>query len=306
MTDYWGVLFSLLSAFCFSTEGFATSAALRQGIAIPFILAGRYTIAALILWLVAAFRFFRREEPSPRAARLPLRTWLVVAIIGILGYGGTTSALTTAFTLIPTSLAIIVLYAYPTLVALGELILGWDQPRMRSWMAIALTLAGLAIITRVSWDISSPLGLLLAFAAAVLNTVQVLFSRHLLQFRDSFTLTLVYVSAAAAFLCLVLVTGGFQGVVTVGGIPGTAWLSLLSLAVFPTLLAILFLNLGIERLGASRASIFSTTEPVFAALLGIILLQERWTAAQASGALLIIAGLLLISWPENEKNQAGV
>lgn len=68
-------------------------------------------------------------------------------------------------------------------------------------------------------------------------------------------------------------------------------------ALFASLLAYLAWNHGLAVLGAARASLFSYLMPVFAALLGWLLLDERLALHHWLGGGLIFAGLLLATRP---------
>ncbi|MNY73512.1 putative DMT superfamily transporter inner membrane protein [compost metagenome] len=70
---------------------------------------------------------------------------------------------------------------------------------------------------------------------------------------------------------------------------------------FASLLAYLSWNHGLKVLGAARASLFSYLMPVFAALLGWLLLGERLAFYHWLGGALIFAGLLLATRPAAAK-----
>jgi len=72
--------------------------------------------------------------------------------------------------------------------------------------------------------------------------------------------------------------------------------SLLSFAyvcLFPSLLGYLFLNRGIELIGANRAAPFLYLVPVFGSVLAITLLGERFEWYHAGGYTLVLAGIAL-------------
>jgi drug/metabolite transporter (DMT)-like permease len=70
-------------------------------------------------------------------------------------------------------------------------------------------------------------------------------------------------------------------------------LSLLYVCIFPSLLGYLFLNRGIELVGANRAAPFIHLVPVFGSVLAIALLGERLQFFHAVGYLLVLAGITL-------------
>lgn len=67
-------------------------------------------------------------------------------------------------------------------------------------------------------------------------------------------------------------------------------------AVFPSFLAYLFFNRGVELLGPARAGHFMHLMPVFGSVLAVVLLGEAFRGFHAVGVALIGAGILLASW----------
>jgi drug/metabolite transporter (DMT)-like permease len=68
-------------------------------------------------------------------------------------------------------------------------------------------------------------------------------------------------------------------------------LSFAFVCIFPSLLGYLFLNRGIELIGANRAAPFIHLVPVFGSVLAIVLLGERFEIFHAVGYALVFAGI---------------
>jgi drug/metabolite transporter, DME family len=77
------------------------------------------------------------------------------------------------------------------------------------------------------------------------------------------------------------------------GLPVTSYLILLMLSMVHTTLAFALYTFGIRHLGAGRAAIVATIEPVVAGILGVTLLGEDLTVLKVLGALLVISGAIL-------------
>ncbi len=78
-----------------------------------------------------------------------------------------------------------------------------------------------------------------------------------------------------------------------GGAP--AWLGMAYIAVFPSFIAYLFFNRGIELIGAGRAGQSWHLMPVFGSILAVLFLGETFYAYHAIGIAMIAAGILLAS-----------
>ena len=69
-------------------------------------------------------------------------------------------------------------------------------------------------------------------------------------------------------------------------------------AIFPGILAYAFWNRGVQHVGPARSAMFLYLIPVFAALLGGLLLNESFALFHAGGGLLILIGLYLAARPQ--------
>ncbi len=75
----------------------------------------------------------------------------------------------------------------------------------------------------------------------------------------------------------------------------TAWLALAYIAVFPSFIAYLFFNRGIELIGATRAGQSWHLMPVFGSILAVLFLGETFYLYHAIGIAMIAAGIVLAS-----------
>ncbi|MDT8901713.1 DMT family transporter [Anaeroselena agilis] len=83
-----------------------------------------------------------------------------------------------------------------------------------------------------------------------------------------------------------------------------AW-EMVYLIVFPTVVAFFLYNVGIKRIGASRASAYINLMPVNAIWIAAVFYGETVTLAHLAGAALIISGLLLITVFDIRPSAAG-
>ena len=74
--------------------------------------------------------------------------------------------------------------------------------------------------------------------------------------------------------------------------PGSRWLTSLC---FPSFIAYLFFNRGIELIGATRAGQSWHLMPVFGSILAVLFLGETFYAYHAIGIALIAGGIVLAS-----------
>jgi len=100
----------------------------------------------------------------------------------------------------------------------------------------------------------------------------------------------IILSYALFFGSSLLVVAALPTLDTLAGLPWSSYALLLMLAVVHTTLGFALYTFGLGRLGAGRAAIVATVEPVVAGVLGTALLGEDPTVPKLLGALLVISG----------------
>jgi drug/metabolite transporter, DME family len=103
----------------------------------------------------------------------------------------------------------------------------------------------------------------------------------------------IILSYVLFFGSLLLVVAALPTLDTLAGLPMGSYALLFMLAVIHTTLGFALYTFGLGRLGAGRAAIVATVEPVVAVALGTALLGESLTVPKLVGASLVISGAAL-------------
>ena len=251
----------------------------------------RWTVGALVL-LPFAWHLIRRDLALLR------RHWKLLCLLGFLmplmGAGITYVALnyTTAIngSVIQTSLPVLILL-------LAWIILG-DRTTGRQIFGVVLAVVGLLyMISR--GDPAVLLGLDFNRGDAVLLLCNLCLAGYgvaaRLMPREVHTLTLLTMVCAVGaafhvpFFAVELIEEGLPPAST------RAIVSLLFVALFPSVVAILGWNVAIARLGPSRAGFYMYLVPVFSAAIAVPFLGETLNVYHLIGAALIIGGVTVSS-----------
>ncbi|MFT9846459.1 DMT family transporter [Aneurinibacillus sp. REN35] len=78
------------------------------------------------------------------------------------------------------------------------------------------------------------------------------------------------------------------------------WIATVYASVGATVLAMLFWNIGVQRVGGTKSGVFLNFNPIFTAMLSFWLLGEVMTAVQYAGAVLVICGVYLFTAPSRK------
>ena len=269
----------------------------------PFPMAGaRYLTAGVLLypaaWLGSRRASQPRSRPQPQArAWGSLAQWAGMAVVGTMllafGNGGVSYAERT----LPSGLAALLVASVPLWMALADQVINGRRLRPSGWAALAIGLAGIAIVAQprghsavlpvlvvlgasVSWGIGSVLaGRLPAPASPLLGSAMEMLAGG----------TVLVVLAAA----------------TGEALPGHASTeSLLALAYLigpGSLLALTCYMIALRRLPTSVVSTYAYVNPVVAVALGALLLGERLTLSALIGGAVVVASVALLLSPRSRQ-----
>lgn len=281
-----GAFYILASAACFGSMAIFARLAYASGVDIPTLLLIRFTLAAVLMWTIFL----------AKGMRLPKGKGIVMLVaMGAIGYAGQAFSYFTALTLASAGLVSLLLYLYPAIVAiLSRIVFRHSLTRIQI-AAVVVALVGSVLTIGKAGD-GKPLGIFFGILAAFMYSGYILTGSRFPKDVTPTASTTVITSAAAMTYAVVVAVKGFHP-------PGTrtGWLAVVVIAIVCTVLAILFFFEGLERVGAVRASVFSTLEPVFTVVLAAIVLGEAITPMRVLGGALIVGAVLLLA-RENAKN----
>jgi len=187
--------------------------------------------------------------------------------------------------------------AGPLIIIVWAFALFGDRPTLRQSTGVLLSLAGVAVIA-AHGSLETLLHLTLNRGDVWILVAMVIYGVYAAMFRRRPTAHpmsfLVATMGIGSMMILPFYVWEFmQG----GHIEGsaTAWLGLAYIAVFPSFIAYLFFNRGIELIGAARAGQSWHLMPVFGSILAVLFLGETFYAYHAIGIALIAAGIVLAS-----------
>ena len=294
-TGWLGAGLVAIAAVCFSTLGPITRFANDAGVGSLAIVAWRASIGATaMLLLLLALRGTAGRRPLSLGDVPKRDRWFIGA--ASMGNLVLNLAMFIAFVRIDIGLALLVFYSYPAFVALASVV--WFGERLDAvrWTALGVSMIGLGLTLSGSGGMSDldPLGIGLSFLAALTQAFYVLAARHGFSRVPPVEAAAITMGGAAlGYLVIALVTGQL---ISLGApLAGGEALALVLVAGFigAAIPTVCFIT-GIRLLGAPRAAILATLEPVVGVALAAWLLGEQPGVMQlVGGALILVAAVLL-------------
>lgn len=253
--------------------------ALQGGSDVLSVAFARGIVATLILLLVTLMLGLN--------LRLPRRQLLPSIVVGIAAalfvYGIYRAILT-----INISLALLILFLYPLVIATWEHVSGAARIRSAQWIWGFSALAGLVMILGVRFDQISFVGVTMAGLAMFASVVITLVNVRIVNTTGSLIANL-YMSLWTLLLfgAAILVFGQFSPPKTTLG-----WSGMLGNGVAYCVSWVAFFA-GASILGATRASMITLFEPVLAALVAWLIFGETFSPLQWAGFALVLASLFM-------------
>ena len=272
----------LMAALGFSTNILFANLAYRDGIDIHTINAVRHFVTVILLFLFLKIRGKKMKLP-PRERNVSLVLGISVFMMGI-GYLGATQY-------IPVSLAVLIFYTHPFLVAIAARFTENEPITPIRLMAITIAFIGLAFamgiqsVADLNWY-----GIAFGFLAALGAASFVIISSLAIRTADTQTVNFHCLTAGTAlYVVFMMFNGGPAAHIAPAG-----WFKLGVSSLALTIAYMTFL-IGIETIGPVKTTILMNAEPILTIILAAILLGERLSFTQLIGAGFVMAGIILIT-----------
>lgn len=293
--DLIGVAMYLCAAFLFALNGVIAKNALNAGFDAVHLTQLRNAGAMVLLVAYVAIRHRDRF----RIARGEL--WFLIAY-GVIAFTLVQYLYFLTISRLNVGIGTLLAFLAPVLVALWLKFFKRRDVSNRIWAAIALTLVGLALVAQVWQGVTlDPLGVTAGLLCAVALAAYWLLGESGQQHRDAVSLTMWgFVFASLAWAVIApwwTFPWATLAVPTEPLLPSAPELPVWSLMVWGVVMgtvAPFLLVLGsLRRIGAQRAGIVGTTEPLWAGVIGFLLLGETFAGAQVIGGLIVLVGVVV-------------
>lgn len=255
----------------------------------PAVVASRAVVAVLTLLVMA------RKQEKPKIQKEHRKYFL---LISLLGYFGTQMLVTFGITLSGSSMAALVNSLTPVSITIVAALVLREKIDTVKILCLVLAIAGTCVVTVGELEAGSMIGIVCVLFSLVAWALASIFVRRMTQYYPAIIVTLYGLAISLCF-----------------GIPAAA----LSIALEPSSVnltwqavgAILYLGIAgtglaqfcwsrsLSKLEASFCSMFYPLQAVFSAILGAILLGERFKPLFFVGLVLIAADVVLICLHNN-------
>jgi drug/metabolite transporter (DMT)-like permease len=291
-----GYALTLAAAGLFAVNGTVSTLALTEAQVPPTQLTAlRCTGAALGLLAVLAV-------VSPGRLRVTWRELPFLAVFGVVGVALTQFLYYVAIREMPVGIALVFEMTAPVFIALYVWLVRGEQVRGRLWVALLLSLSGLVLVAEV-WKGGgslSALGIGAALLAALCLATYYLMGERGTVTRDPVALTCWSFVAAAVFWAIASPWWQFDASVlaesvpiSIGSVELPLWVLVAWIVVLGAMVPFWLSIAALRHLPPTTAGLVATVEPVFAAVVAWLWLEQVLTNWQVAGGAVVLTGIVL-------------
>ena len=283
-----GVAVALASAIIYSGVSVLAKFAYRYQLTPLQLLKERYVIAAIVLKVIIGLSNWRLL--IPRSWREAGTMFLFSAVF----VTGPTLLYFMAVQLLPVSTAMFLFHCYPVFAGLFAWLILHEHITSTYVVSVAIIAIGLVLLLGATFRSVSARGVLTMLACTVAYGLFAVLSQHVARGADPRTLGLFNQVAPALVLCLL--TAGEPVLYPVVFSSRTSLLAFAGIGLSAAGGMFLFVQ-GIALIGAQRAAIIDSLEPLLSSVYAFLLLGERMKPVALLGGMCIVAGVIVGSLP---------
>ena len=290
-----GVAMYLVVALLFAVNGSVTKAVIEAGLGPVRVTETRNAGALLVL--LAIILVVRPSSLRLTRAEVPF-----LALYGFIAFALTQFLYFVTISRLPIGIGTLLTFLAPVLVAVWLRFGRRHRVDVRVWWALGLTLIGLALVSQIWAGITlDTVGLIAGLATAGSLALYWLLGESGGRRRDPLSLTFWGFAFATLAWSVIAPWWSYPvEVMTRDAVllpsvlpPLPVWVLVVWMVVLGTVVPFLLVVASLQRIGAQRAGIIGTTEPVWATIVAFWLLGETVLAVQIIGGAVVLAGIWL-------------
>ena len=282
--NFKGTVCGVVAAIAYGTNPLFSLNLIHQGMDVGSVLFYRFFFASLILGvsmsLMGVSLRVRRSEMLP------------LAVAGVV-FAMSSVTLYRSFLYMDAGLACSILFVYPILVAVIMTLFFHEKASLLTYGCIGLATVGIAMLYQGGKNVNvSGLGMLLVAASSLCYAVYIVGVDHSVLSGIASARLTFWVLAWGAVMFFALT--GFSARLHPLSMSAECLANVAGMALLPTVVPILFINISIKSIGPTYSAIVGAFEPVTALMIGVLVFGEQLTLRVVAGALVILVAVTLI------------
>ena len=255
----------------------------KAGLDADSVLFYRYGLAVVMLY--ALMKVKRQSLALKKAEIVPL------IILGIL-FAISSLTLFMSYNYMDAGIASTILFVYPVMVAVLMAVFFHEKLTLLTLSSITLAFVGISMLYQTgNGQTLSPVGVVLVLISSLTYAIYIIgVNRSVLRDTPTAKLTFYAVLFGWSVFFVRLRFGMHLDIIT----EPVLWLNPVCLALFPTIISLIFMTKSIHYIGSTPAAILGALEPLTAVCIGVAVFGEQLTPRIVTGIILILIAVTLI------------
>jgi drug/metabolite transporter (DMT)-like permease len=284
-----GVILVLFTSFGYGTMPAVTQRAFSAGLSVETILASRFTLAVLILWIYLIIKKYPYKLDKKHILFLLLLGILIVSV---------STFLNESYKYVPGAISSLIVSLYVVFVLIIEIIIGREKIIITKIFCVLLASIGLIIIMLPKDGIFfSPVGILFACIAGISYAFFVL---GLGEKRTKNVMSEIVTSYTLLPSAVINILRCFLTEQPIIPESFSQWIYIIYLSFVSTFFAGVCFCKAVKYIGSSNAALINTIEPFIAYLAGIILMSDIISLKAIIGSIFIIVSIVYLNLSERK------
>ena len=278
-----GVLFGIIASVAYGTNPLFSLPLYDEGMNPDSVLFYRFAFASLLLGVLLISK--------GESLKITKKEVFPLFVFGVI-FSLSSLFLFQSFLYMDAGIASTILFIYPVLVAVIMTLFFKEKASFLTFGCIALSLVGIALLYKGDGQTAlSNKGLILVAFSALAYSLYIIGVGH----SSLRTMSIGKMTFWVIFFGMFVFIVRTKLLIELQFIPSyRAGLNLLGVAIIPTVISILFINIAVKYIGSTSTAIIGALEPVTALLIGVLVFQEQITARIILGVLLILIAVTLV------------
>lgn len=278
-----GVLFGVVAAVSYGTNPLFSLPLYTEGMDVDSVLFYRFSVAALILGTFLVIK--------GKSLKITKHEVFPLLFFGVM-FSFSSLFLFQSFHYIDAGIASTILFVYPVIVAAIMILFFNEKASIITLTCIALSLAGIGLLYKGDGETAlSTKGLVLVALSALSYSLYIVGVNNS-SLKKMPTGKMTFWVIAFGSLTSIVRTGFLTHLQTIPSTNGM--INVIGLALVPTVISILFINIAVKHVGATFTATIGALEPVTALIIGVLVFQEQITARIVFGVLLILVAVTFV------------
>ena len=289
-----GYISAAIAAISYGTNPLFALPMIFSGIKVNSILFYRYFFAIIIygLWL----KLYKKKS-----LKISKKELFILIFLGII-FSLSSLFLFEAFNYMDAGLACTILFAYPLIVAIISKFIFKEQISKSVWLSLCAVLFGITLLyTGKPEEHLSIIGIVfvllssLSYAIYMVGIKHIKAIRHMKKDKMTFYVMLLGLSVYILNLGFCTKLQPLNSTLTI--------ICAIMLAIFPTIISLEAINIGIKLIGPTKTAILGALEPITALFFGVIIFKQILTIKISFGIILIISEVIFVISQNNKSTK---